>query len=348
MKKLLLMGLFAGLLSGAIACQESTSTSESSSTTSTGLPGEGRIVKPVHDQVPEDHFQTAVVNLLLEELGYEVEETAEVTPAIIFVALAQGDVDYTTVNWERLHNNFYEGSGGDEKLEKIGVLISETLLGYQIDKKTAEKYNITHLDQFKDPEIAKLFDWDGNGKANLTGCNPGTGCEKAIEHHLDAYGLRETIEHDQGLYGLLIADTITRYKQGEPIFFFTWTPTWLTQILKPNEDTIWLEVPYTDLPEEQGDVSEKDTTFEGKNLGLVIDRVRITANRKWINENPAARKLFELVTIPVDDISAQNKLIADGEGDPEDILHHAKEWVEKNRETADRWVEEAIQAASNN
>jgi glycine betaine/proline transport system substrate-binding protein len=65
-------------------------------------------------------------------------------------------------------------------------------------KKTAEQYNISSLDQLLDPEIAKLFDSDGDGKANLTGCNAGWGCESVVEHHLEAYELQDTVEHDQG------------------------------------------------------------------------------------------------------------------------------------------------------
>ncbi len=34
--------------------------------------------------------------------------------------------------------------------------------------KTAEKYKITNVEQLKDPKIAKLFDSNGNGKADLT------------------------------------------------------------------------------------------------------------------------------------------------------------------------------------
>lgn len=49
--------------------------------------------------------------------------------------------------------------------------------GYLIDKKTADKYHITNIEQLKDPKIAKLFDANNDGKADLTGCNPGWGCE---------------------------------------------------------------------------------------------------------------------------------------------------------------------------
>ena len=52
-----------------------------------------------------------------------------------------------------------------------GVYSDNAAQGYLIDKKTADQYKITNIGQFKDPKIAKLFDADGDGKADLTGCN---------------------------------------------------------------------------------------------------------------------------------------------------------------------------------
>ncbi|WP_432288488.1 glycine betaine ABC transporter substrate-binding protein [Aminobacter sp. BA135] len=49
---------------------------------------------------------------------------------------------------------------------------------------------------------------DGNGKADLYGCEPGWGCERVIEHQLDAYGLRDTVEEKQG--GSILPSFLTR------------------------------------------------------------------------------------------------------------------------------------------
>jgi len=332
--------MLGGLLFGAIACGNTTTESSSD------LPGEGITVTPAHSSLLEERFQTEIINKALEELGYETEMAKELTYPTLYTAIGNGDIDYTAVNWDRLHNEFYENSGGDEQLAQVGVLTPAVLQGYQIDKKTADEYNITSLEQFKDPEIAQLFDTDGNGKANLTGCDPGWGCELVIEHHLDAYGLRDSIDHEQGQYSALIADTMVRYREGEPIFFYTWTPYWVGGVLKPGEETIWLEVPYTDLPEEQGEVSEADTTANGKNLGFVVDQMRIAANREFVEANPAAAKLFEMVAIPIDDINAQNMLIQEGENTPEDIERHVDEWIANNQELFDSWVEQAMEVES--
>ncbi|MER9357571.1 hypothetical protein NKI61_30590 [Mesorhizobium sp. M0514] len=79
-----------------------------------------------------------------------------------------------------------------------------------IDKKTADAHGIKVIEQFADPAIVKLFDADGSGKAALYGCDPGWGCERVIEHQLDAYNLRKTVKHKQGSYTAIIGDAIER------------------------------------------------------------------------------------------------------------------------------------------
>jgi glycine betaine/proline transport system substrate-binding protein len=308
------------------------------------MPGEGVSVTAAYS-VLEELFQTEIVNIGLEQLGYTIEQPKELEYATMHVDLANGGIDYTAVHWETLHTEFYENSGGDEDLEKEGVIVADVLQGYAIDKATADEYGITTLDQLQDPELAALFDTDGDGRANLTGCNPGWGCELVIEHHLDAYGLRDTVQHDQGQYFAIIADTITRFNQGEPILYYTWTPLWVSGVLAPGEQVEWLAVPYTDLPAEQGEVSEAETTAEGVNLGFAVDQIMILANQEFVDANPAADELFQLVAIPINDISAQNQLMQDGENTPEDIRRHAEEWIANNQELFDSWVEEARSVA---
>lgn len=55
--------------------------------------------------------------------------------------------------------------------------------------------------------------------------------------------------------------------------------------------------------------------------------------------------MFELVQILVEDVSAENELIQQGEDKPEDIRRHAQEWVDQNRELFDNCVEAAQKVA---
>ncbi len=203
----------------------------SSTTLAAALPGEGVVVQPVQSTVAEETFQTLIVNRALEALGYDVQPTKEVDYNVGYTSIAKGDATFLAVGWFPLHADKYTMSGGDDSFYMQGQYVSGAAQGYLMDKKTAEKYNITNIEQLKDPEIAKLFDANGDGKADLTGCNPGWGCELVIEEQLTAYGLRDTVTHNQGNYAAIIADTISRYKKGDPVVYYTWTPYWVSGVL---------------------------------------------------------------------------------------------------------------------
>ncbi|WPC04092.1 glycine betaine/L-proline ABC transporter substrate-binding protein ProX [Pseudomonas benzenivorans] len=305
-------------------------------------PGEGVEVTPIFPSIAEERFRGELAMAGLRELGYEVQEPKETEYAAMMLALSYGDADFSVHLWDKLHDTFYQKVGGDETLVKAGDVIPGVLQGYLIDKKTAEQYNIKYLTDLKKPEIAKLFDSNGDGKADLTGCNPGWGCELVIDHHLKAYDLEKSVSHNRGSYFALMADTIARYKEGKPILYFTWVPQWIAGVLVEGRDVVWLEVPHTDLPDGKNDVN---TSYQGKNLGFAVDEVKAVLNKEFAEENPAALKFLSLVQITTDDESAQNLKMQNGENSPADIERHAAEWVAAHREQFDTWLAASRAAA---
>jgi glycine betaine/proline transport system substrate-binding protein len=165
-----------------------------------------------------------------------------------------------------------------------------------------------------------------------------------IEHQLDTYGLRDAVTHQQeNDYFAMIEDTISRFQAGKPILYYTWTPLWVSGVLVPGKDVVWLNVPFTALP---GERTETDTTLpDGRNPGFAVNKSRILANKKFLEGNPAARRLFELMKIPINDVSAQNERMHNGENKPKHILGHVKEWIAENKAEFDSWIEEALKAA---
>ena len=306
------------------------------------LPGQGSTVKPIGVPIDEELFQYQIVTIGLEKLGYKVSKLIQVQTPIAYLSVANGDADFNVDAWLPQHTAFYEKAGGDAKMAKIGPFSRGALQGYLIDKKTMDKYGIKNIEQLKDPKIAKLFDIDGDGKADLTGCEPGWGCEKVIEKHLTAYGLRSTVNHNQGSYFAIMANTISRYKEGKPILYYTWTPLWVSGVLVPGKDVEWLSVPFTALPENTGNTPT--TLADGRNLGFPVNDQYIVATKKFIEANPAAKKFFEKVKISVADISAQNLRMRNGEKTPANIRAQAEEWIKKHQKDFDQWIDEAKRA----
>lgn len=297
-------------------------------------PGEGVTVRPVVGLITEEYFQARILFHALEDLGYTVAEPLEAEIQTAHLAVGTGDADFYPIHWENLQAAFFEESGGDAVLERVGPLVAGMAQGYLVDKASYDA-GVQNLGDLKDPDVAARFDSNGDGTADLAGCVPGWGCERVIEHHLTEYGLRDTVTHNQGAYNAIIADTIARSENGDPILYYTWTPYWVSGVLVPGQNVEWLSVPYTSLP----DGVEAQTEFNGRNLGFAVDSMYTLASDEFLSANPAAAALLAAAKIDINDISAQNKKMADGEDSSDDIDRHVAEWIETHRAEYDSWLE---------
>ena len=297
-------------------------------------------VTAVKTNVAEEAFQMLVVAEVLKKLGHEVEITNDVNYDIAYQTIANNanseEVYFIASMWDPLHNSKLTGVGGDKKIVKFSNFVSNCAQGYLIDKKTAQKYNIKYYNDLKKPKIAKLFDHNGNGKADLTGCNAGWGCEKVIEHQLDAYGLRDSVEHNQGEYSALIADTIANYKTGKSILYYTWTPYWVSGKLVPGKDVVFLQVTHSANPN-----TDSTKLPNGADYGFNINHQKIVANASVKTKHKDIAKLFDIIKLDVNDISGQNMLMANGQNKEKDVKRHVKLWLEKNKKMVDTWISQA-------
>ncbi|MDF1579786.1 MAG: glycine betaine/L-proline ABC transporter substrate-binding protein ProX [Desulfuromonadales bacterium] len=316
------------------------------------LPGKGVEVQPARATWNTGYFQEALVRAGLKELGYEVEKYKELQNPLFYQSVMLGDIDYWANGWFPNHVSQMP-RGWQDRIEVVGYVVKAGgLQGYLVSKEHVEKYNIQSLDDFKRPEVKQAFDVNGDGKADLTACPPGWGCEKVITHHFDVYGLDDHINPIKASYSASMADTIARYKNGEPIFFYTWAPNWTIAKLQPGKDVIWINVP--EIKPKESQLAGKDrmtvSGIEGAvsdplKTGFVVSDIQIVANKKFLADNPAAKKFFEVFNLELSDINAQNNKMQDGEKSQEDIERHVREWIAAHQEQWNGWLEAARAAA---
>lgn len=298
------------------------------------------------------HFQAAVYHQLLEELGYDVTDPAQATrtPATFYPALVQGRFDLWANGWFPLHAPFLEGERltgqrYDEPIEPVGVQVDDgAIQGYLVDRATAEALDLTSMDDLTRPEVRDAFDQDGDGLADLYGCDEGWGCNLVIEAQLEELEWGSSVEQVVGDYDALMADALVRVARGEPTLFYTWTPNWTTGVLVPGEDVVWLESPA--LPDQ-----ERSTSVEGLEgcaapdpceLGWAVNDIRAVANSGFLEANPPVRALLEQVTIPLEDIAEQNaRMEAAEEYTDAAVRADAAAWIAANRARVDDWLERA-------
>ena len=315
-------------------------------------PGEGKEITLARANWSTGYMQAAIYQQLLGELGYEVSDpsTNEMDPATFFPAVAEGEVDAWVNTWTPIHDTqFIDGNPEiEDKVTSLGEEMQQgALQGILIDKATADEHDITTIDQIaEDPELAKLFDVDGDDIADVYGCDEGWGCEKTLTEWFAARDWTgKTVNQLSGTYSAVFTEASSRIADGEPTLVYTWTPSAYVSELLPGDNVVWLG---TDAPldEQKGAANLTAETCPAQpcEMGFVAADIRVTVNNDFLAENPAAGKLFELVKLNVIDVAKENVQYDGGEDSEADVSRHASEWIEENREDVDAWLEEASKA----
>jgi glycine betaine/proline transport system substrate-binding protein len=277
------------------------------------------------------YFQAEVYKQALEKMGYKVSGPTVMKPQVFYVAAAAGDVDLWVNGWFGTHDGYIAESKG--KVKAVGTVMKKGgLQGYLIDKKTADKFGIKSVLDIK--KHAKQFDSNNDGKADMVSCPPGWGCEKVIAKHFDELGLGDFINRVQADYSASMADIISKYKNGQSILFYTWTPNWTVGTLKLGKDIVWIDVPYSKTKS----VSVPNATKSKINMGFGADDIRPAANVDFLKANPKVEKMLKKASIPLADIAAQNLKMNKGEKSERAIKKHADDWIKANQSTFNSWI----------
>ena len=318
-------------------------------------PGAGVSVTMARANWSTGYLQAAIYAALLAELGYEVSDPAdlELAPSNAFVAMANGEFDFWVNSWFPNHNQFLAGEMPDgslvrDHLTTLGKeMASAGVQGLITNKAFADANGLTTLDaMLSDPEVFAAYEAadmsPGDGILQIYGCPDGWGCHVNIDGWIANAGWDNIEQFDIGGYDAMIADAIARDAAGEPYLVYTWAPSHYVSDLRPGDNAVWVSI--HDNP------SVSDTQLEGATsigdqcttdpclLGWDAADIRVTANSDFVAANPAAARLFELVTISPVDVALQNVRMAGGENTEDDIKNHAAEWISNNRATVDEWL----------
>ena len=271
------------------------------------------------------YMQAAIYAQLIEELGHEVTDPAAATlsPYSFYPALAAGQYDLWANGWFPLHDIYLEGENVtgqavDLPIEPVGWQVAQGATdGLMIDKASADSLGITSMDGVA--ANAGAFDNDGDGKADLIGCNVGWGCESAINEQIADESWGSSVEQISGTYDDLVVGVVDKVGAGEPALFYAWTPNWTNTVLVEGENAVWLQ--------------------------SNVNHIRAVANTDFLDANPDIRRLLEIVAIPLSDIAAQNaRMAAAAEYSEADVAADAEAWIAANRERVDDWLAQAQSA----
>ena len=280
-------------------------------------PGTGIEVRMGRANWDSGYMQAAVFRALLTELGYTVSDPseAEMAPGDFYPPLARGEFDFWANGWFPTHDNLMavadpeldlpDGGAVGDYVSRVGTsMASGGLQGILIDQKTADERGITSLaDVAADPAP---WDSDGDGRAEIAGCNDGWGCQLIIEDIIAVNGWEDSIEQISDDYTVLWEEQIHRLEDGEPVLAYTWTPSAQIVDLIPGRIAYWLAVPTAPPGQEvAAALPESQCPTQPCLMGFTAADITVVANNSFLAANPAAARLFELVTFDVLDIALQ-------------------------------------------
>ncbi len=338
----------------------------------TQQPGEGVTVTMARGDWSSGYFQAALYRALLQELGYEVSDPAdlELAPSTFYIALAQGDADFWVNSWYPGHaswltNELPDGSTVGDHVSAIGEeMVAGGLQGFLITASFADEFGVTSLDQLNDdPKIRAEFDkYDakpGDGIAQIFGCQESYNCDDIIESQI-AFSGWDKIEQTVAGYDAMVAQAVAQANKGEPMVIYTWTPSSYVTQLRPGDNVYWLAMDsilddsnplgieggenfaqhpgQAGIPPEQCPAAADAGTCQ---LGWITADIQVTANNEFLDANPAAKALFEQVKLSVIDVSEQT-VAQDNGATPEEL---AQQWITDHRDLVDTWLEAARDAA---
>lgn len=252
-----------------------------------------------------------------------------------------------------------------------GEMVAGGLQGFLITKTWADEHGVTTMDQINDdPDILAAFDEadaePGNGIADIYGCQESYTCDNIITDQI-AFGNGEhpwdNIQQVIAGYDAMVAEALAKVEAGEPMVIYTWTPSsYITQLI-PGDNVYWLGVdavlddsnPAGEEGGEQYDQRPGTANISADKcpsaadmgtcqVGWIVADILVTANTDFVDANPAAAKLFELVQLDVIDVSLANVAQSGGADTNEDIQGLAAQWISDNRDLVDGWLAEAAAA----
>ena len=337
------------------------------------LPGEGVSLTMARANWSTGYFQAELMRQLMQQLGYEVSDPAdlELGPNLAYLAMAQGEADFWVNSWYPGHNSWLaaempDGSLVGEHVRRVGeLMLAGGLQGYLVTKSFAEEYGINTLDDLNNnPDAIAAYDAQdpnpGNGIADIYGCPESWTCDDIIQSQI-AFSGWENIEQVLAGYDAMFAEATAKADAGEPMVAYTWTPSSYITALRPGDNVVWIgvESPIDDsnpLGREGGEewdqrpgttsaIGPESCPSAGDDgvcdIGWVAADVIASARHDMLANHPAAAKLLEIVKLNVVDVSLQ--IVRQDAG--EDVATLVAEWIATNQDQVDAWLAEAKAAA---
>ncbi|MEL6297156.1 MAG: glycine betaine ABC transporter substrate-binding protein [Pseudomonadota bacterium] len=274
-----------------------------------------------------------VIKAVIEtRLGGEAEIVKGMSDqSIIAAGMDKGDgsIDVYTDMWmpnqQAIWDKFIEGAKSVAHNKPYTGTQGMYVPHYLADK-------IKSFEDLKNPEIAAMFDKDGNGKGEYWAGDASWKSTKMWQVKFKDYGLSELWEPEIVSDAAFKAQLKSSYATEKPILFYYWTPEWIHAAYKIS--------PLSEPARSDGCMSlkldQEDWLDASKFACKHADaEIFIAYSKSLEKRSPKAAKFLSQIKLDPAVVNQWILKIGRDKEDPQDV---AEAWVKDNKDTVDTWI----------
>jgi len=283
---------------------------------------------------PSVNATAHVLKVAIEEnLGLEVELQNGSNP-IVFEAMDKGSMHAHPEVWLPNQSNLHNTYVKDKKSVVMNPNGVEAFQGMCIPKGFADENGIESIDDLTNPDIAALFDTDGDGKGEIWIGAPGWASTNVEKIRAKSYGYDQTFELQESDETLAYAGLDNAIKGNKPWVGFCYTPHYvfvlhdLHILTEPEYDAAgWNVIQPTDDP----------AWLEKSSAGMAWDSayLHLHYSKELEETNPEVATMFRNMKLDTSTVSAMTYALVVDKIDP---LEYATAWVAENEDEVLNWM----------
>ena len=276
----------------------------------------------------------SILKVVLEDnLGLEVELQNGTNP-VIFEAMEAGSMHVHPEVWlpnqANLHEKFVK-TRGTVRMNPNGV---PSFQGMCVTNATAERTGITQIADLADPDMAKNFDTNGDGRGEVWIGASGWASTNVEKIRAKSYGYDETMELVEMDETLAMANVDAAVAKDADHVFYCYTPNHVFAL----HDLVILEEPEYDAskwniiqPTDDPQWLEKSDAPVAWDLAYLHVHYATSLEQAL----PEAAAVLANVTLTTDIVSGMTHALVVEKADPND---YAAQWVKDNASLVDSWM----------
>lgn len=309
------------LLGGALASLAATATSAQDITI--GIP----------NWAAAEAIAYMVETLVEQETGLEVNGVASTNP-VIFEAMDKGDIHIHPDVWLPNQSNLTDRFVNEVGTVRLAQNSYDGFAGFCVTRATAESLGITSVYDLTDPDIARQFDTDGNGKGEIWVGASGWAGTSVDTVRLTSYGVAETFD----LLELDETIAISRMKEasasGIPFATLCFAPHMMFQLA----DLVQLDEPaYDESKWTMVQPTDDPNWLEKSSIEVAYPPItlRIAYATALEDISPRAVEILNGIQLDTETVNAWNYQIVEEKMPVKDVVDA---WMAENTDRVDGWL----------